>query len=825
MREFFIFVRVLCIAALFAPASVFAGQLKFDDVPVDITTADNEILVVSPGTGGYTQIGTASGTPGYALTNNDLYISGILETKGNAYLNSGLTVSGALNANGNIALGDAAADIITLNGRLGAHVLPSLDSTYNLGSSTLAYSSLYVDTISGYNSALSLNPSSGYSLSGTVVKSASAGDETAYDLAAAINKAAGSYTGLKLNVTEAAAPGIANKLLDLQTGGLSSLQVYSGSNSVNYGLLSLGNGVWDGVTTGYFQGNAGGTIIAVNIPGGFSGNLMDLQMGGLSRFSVDSAGNVTAAGTISGSGTLGGSGTAGYLSRWTAVHVLGNSIIYDNGTNAGIGTASPGAKLDIVSAAGTIPFKITNLSGTDEIYLAGTAGDSEIISDTNLYIRSAAGGNIFLGANGAQADLAINAGNIGIGNTSPGSLLDVSGTAQLRGTSGGTGLYVNSSGNVGIGTTAPNAFLHVAATASNLFEIQNYSNDIGATAALRLTLSTINPGNVYSEISSIRTDASAGGSSLAFKTMNITSLSERMRIDNYGNVGIGTTAPGYSLEIDKNIASSNNILMALHNLNVSAKGGGIGFFDGTEDANKVKMSFIGTNYSTSDWTKGRLSFSVNDDAIGEPIEHMSILSTGNVGIGTTAPAYTLDVVGNIKASGTIYGGASGTQVPVGTGTADYVPKWSASGTLGNSVVYDNGGNVGIGTTAPLQQLSVNGNIQTSGSIQLGSVSGAGISSLGQIGGVDTYLRSASTGGIGFIPNQASIAPSNYAMYINSSGNVGIGTTGPEGKFVVYKDSGAGVIEANTGFLLKSGAGNSQSLRLLVDGTGLTSSIQ
>jgi hypothetical protein len=42
----------------------------------------------------------------------------------------------------------------------------------------------------------------------------------------------------------------------------------------------------------------------------------------------------------------------------------------------------------------------------------------------------------------------------------------------------------------------------------------------------------------------------------------------------------------------------------------------------------------------------------------------------------------------------------------GTGTTNYLPKWTGMGTLGNSLIYDNGTNVGIGTTSPSELLSV-----------------------------------------------------------------------------------------------------------------------
>lgn len=50
----------------------------------------------------------------------------------------------------------------------------------------------------------------------------------------------------------------------------------------------------------------------------------------------------------------------------------------------------------------------------------------------------------------------------------------------------------------------------------------------------------------------------------------------------------------------------------------------------------------------------------------------------------------------------------------GSGTTNYIPKFTASTTLGNSVMYESGGKIGIGTTAPSTRLSVVGLPPTGG---------------------------------------------------------------------------------------------------------------
>jgi len=61
---------------------------------------------------------------------------------------------------------------------------------------------------------------------------------------------------------------------------------------------------------------------------------------------------------------------------------------------------------------------------------------------------------------------------------------------------------------------------------------------------------------------------------------------------------------------------------------------------------------------------------------------------------------TLATLSDIRASG---GGSIG-----GSGTANFLPQWVTSSSLGNSPVFNNASNVGVGTTAPLAKLDVHG---------------------------------------------------------------------------------------------------------------------
>ena len=207
------------------------------------------------------------------------------------------------------------------------------------------------------------------------------------------------------------------------------------------------------------------------------------------------------------------------------------------------------------------------------------------------------------------------------------------------------------------------------------------------------------------------------------------------------------------------------------------------------------------------------------------VERMRITSQGNIGVGTTTPTKELHVVGGARftelvscdtidtdssgnlSCGTDSGGGGGVGVgTVNPGNAGYISYYPSSGTTIDdlSVIYSNGTNVGVGTTATPSRLNVNGTVTATafsgdGSALTGISGGA---SGWTDGGTNVYLTATTdTVGIGTtgasgsleIVKQGSAVPlmvSSTAtgdgdyLIVNSAGNVGIGTIFPTVKFQV-----------------------------------------
>jgi hypothetical protein len=89
-------------------------------------------------------------------------------------------------------------------------------------------------------------------------------------------------------------------------------------------------------------------------------------------------------------------------------------------------------------------------------------------------------------------------------------------------------------------------------------------------------------------------------------------------------------------------------------------------------------------------------------------------NTGNVGINNASPAYKLDVGGDInitgafRINGTAIGTGGGGGVS-GSGTTNFITKWSGATSLTNSLIFDNGTGISIGSSNPLYKFTVQPN--------------------------------------------------------------------------------------------------------------------
>lgn len=138
-------------------------------------------------------------------------------------------------------------------------------------------------------------------------------------------------------------------------------------------------------------------------------------------------------------------------------------------------------------------------------------------------------------------------------NVGSGKTLAVAGTLSVTGTSNfpGSGIW-NTSGNVGIGTSAPSSKLEVLnAGDSALTMTGNTASGNYAGVDFKRNTGTVN--------ASVRSQ-SVGGNDIGemyFMTRpSAGSLTERMRIDSSGNVGIGTSLPGYKLDVTGTLHST-----------------------------------------------------------------------------------------------------------------------------------------------------------------------------------------------------------------------------------------------------------------------------
>jgi hypothetical protein len=384
-----------------------------------------------------------------------------------------------------------------------------------------------------------------------------------------------------------------------------------------------------------------------------------------------------------------GNGNDFYLSS-----SLGDIIIQPSG-NVGIGTTTPFARLDV---RGNIYLYNEADDGILVIRSGVNQKDSVIHfkEDSNINrwtIRSAesdAGKFKILSSNEADTRMVIDAsGNVGIGTPTPsaGLKLDVEGRIgateycdengancqTINGTGGGLWTQIGSDihydNSVYVGEADSNIKIGVAGNRICVGNSSNVMRDGSEAVAIEVD----------------RVDC-AYGADMAFYTMEGPGadeglLKERMRIDEYGNIGINTTNPSEALEVDGNILATGTVCDS-----VGCIGGG------------------GPAGADSDWA-----------AVGggDPTLDGEVYHTGGVGIGTTNPDNSVKL--HVDNGNMMLTSAAGSNAYIFLGQTPSTSRWRIAArtvsdnnfgiyneflTSYNFLIDYNTGNVGIGTTNP-----------------------------------------------------------------------------------------------------------------------------
>lgn len=339
---------------------------------------------------------------------------------------------------------------------------------------------------------------------------------------------------------------------------------------------------------------------------------------------------------------------------------------------------------------------------------AGAAGATGVQGPTGLTGATGA-----MGATGAQGPTGLTGatGAMGatgaVGATGAAGAVGATGAAGLltAGTSAGNTPYwngtawvtnssniFNNGGNIGIGNTAPNGALQFGNGLSNrkIVLYENFNNDH------QIYGFGINTNMIRYQTGDVTTDH------VFYAGVNATTSNELMRVKGNGNVGIGTAAPGFPL----NFANTLGDKISLYGNSGTVYGFGI----------QPSLLQIHTGAAGED-----IAFGYGASAAFT--ENMRIKGNGNVGIGTNSPMGKLDVQGGrswfaanneqyavaakyIATGGAVYFGAT-------SGSAN--PDAAISNAAGTTLMtLQNGGNVGIGTTAPGAKLEVAGQVKITG---------------------------------------------------------------------------------------------------------------
>lgn len=362
-------------------------------------------------------------------------------------------------------------------------------------------------------------------------------------------------------------------------------------------------------------------------------------------------------------------------------------LFFDTGKNnipgflgVGIsGAEQPSTQLDVRSStANTYPVKVQGANSNDIVkFYDSTVGGEMYMQDSTgtVDVKISTGASSYF-----------NGGNVGIGTTTPSEKLDVNGAIKAVNFIGNTGVPIQlivDNGNLSDSSeirTGLGEFKIYSGRSGGIHQKFVFSTgDNYTSGATRMTISSNgNVGiNTTLPVEKLDVDGNikADGILKLYDITNTQKISLNPDGDSYingGNLGIGTTSPDVKLYVDNGDLRVRKYATGL--------GGRIIVSNATEVVGNYSMYAFGNTRNSATYLKGGIAYETLASTNGRGNMHflqnsaanstnatladsvMTILNTGNVGIGTTTPTDKLDVSGNIKSSGYINGkrcGAAG----------------------------------------------------------------------------------------------------------------------------------------------------------------------